>query len=128
VVAYWGPVDQSTNATLWANSAPVGTFDDGSFAPTFQATGLPELATTYFTFRATNLVQDLWAEDVASFVTDTSALGAQFSGSPLVGKSPLVVSFTDSSRAASGISVTVRRPTPPPPSCGTLTQTSVPIP
>ncbi|MFT5240269.1 MAG: autotransporter-associated beta strand protein, partial [Kiritimatiellia bacterium] len=105
VVAYWGPVDQSTNATLWANSAPVGTFDDGSFAPTFQATGLPELATTYFTFRATNLVQDLWAEDVASFVTDTSALGAQFSGSPLVGKSPLVVSFTDSS---SGTNITSR--------------------
>jgi hypothetical protein len=70
VVACWNTVNGGTNASLWANSAYVGSWTNAvSTNLSFTATGLAPNTSYYFTFRATNAVDTLWAANVQSFTT-----------------------------------------------------------
>jgi hypothetical protein len=70
VVAFWNTVNGGTNAGLWANSAYVGSWTNAvSTNLSFTATGLAPNTPYYFTFRATNAVDTLWAANVQSFTT-----------------------------------------------------------
>ena len=72
VVAYWNTVSGGTNAATWTNSAFVGAFTNVSITNlSFTATGLAPNTTCYFTFRATNALDSLWATNVQSFTTLT---------------------------------------------------------
>ncbi len=72
VSAYWNTVSGGTNTALWTNSAFVGAFTNVSGSNlSFTATGLAPNTTCYFTFRATNALDSLWATNVQSFTTLT---------------------------------------------------------
>jgi hypothetical protein len=72
VYACWNTVNGGTNATLWTNSAYVGSWTNlTSTNLTFTATNLAPSKLYYFTFRATNAVDTLWATNVQSFTTLT---------------------------------------------------------
>jgi autotransporter-associated beta strand protein len=72
VYAYWGDTDQTTNSTLWAHSALMGTYSNGSYNITRQVTGLTGGATTWYTFLASNAVAMAWAQPSLNFVTATT--------------------------------------------------------
>ncbi len=72
VWAYWGDTDRTTNAGLWANSALMGTYSNGTFNLTRQATGLSGGATNWYTFLASNAVTMVWAQPSLNFVTATA--------------------------------------------------------
>ena len=72
VWAYWGDADKSTNSGLWANSALVGTYSNGTFNLTRQVTGLTAGATNWYTFLVSNSVQTAWATPSTNFVTATT--------------------------------------------------------
>jgi|GEM_PF-337990 len=70
VVAYWGTVNGGTNAASWNRSAYVGAWTNvASTNLSCLATGLVPSTTYYFTFRATNTVTSLWADNVLNFTT-----------------------------------------------------------
>jgi len=72
VYAYWGGTDQTTNSGLWANSAFMGTYSNGTFDLTRQVTGLAGGATNWYAFLASNAVAMVWATPSAYFVTATA--------------------------------------------------------
>ena len=72
VWAFWGATDQTTNATLWAHSALMGTYSNGTFGVTRQVAGLTGGATNWYTFLASNAVQTAWATPSTNFVTATT--------------------------------------------------------
>ena len=81
VSAYWNTVDGGTNAALWPNSAPVGSWTNAASTNiTCTATGLLPATTYFFTFRATNAVYDVWATNVLSFTTLALPPTPAFSG------------------------------------------------
>ena len=70
VSAFWNTVNGGTNAALWTNSAYVGAWTNLTATNlSFTATGLAPNKTYYFTFRATNTVDTMWATNVQSFTT-----------------------------------------------------------
>jgi len=72
VYAYWGSTDQGTNSGLWANSALLGTYSNGTFDLTRQVTGLAGGATTWYTFLASNATATAWGQPSLQFVTATT--------------------------------------------------------
>ncbi|MFT7487670.1 MAG: autotransporter-associated beta strand protein [Candidatus Promineifilaceae bacterium] len=68
VYAYWNTVDGGTNVAAWTNSAFVGTWTNAqSVAIDAPVSGLISNALYYFTFRAVNEAEELWAPNVLSF-------------------------------------------------------------
>lgn len=62
VSVYWNTINAGSNAALWTNSAYVGSWTNvTSTNLSRKVTGLNMAGTNYFTFRATNEVEDLWA-------------------------------------------------------------------
>jgi hypothetical protein len=87
VVAYWGPVNGGMTPANWANSTAIGSWNN--VASTNLSRTLTNLApgtTYYFTFRATNTTQTIWAASPLSFTTistnrDFLTFGADVAGS-----------------------------------------------
>jgi hypothetical protein len=70
VEAFWNTVNGGTDAGLWTNSASVGSWTNVALTNlSLQVSGLSPASTYYFTFRATNAVDTLWAANVQSFTT-----------------------------------------------------------
>ena len=70
VHAWWNTVNGGTNAATWINSAYVGAWTNvASTNLSRTVTGLAPNTTYYFTFRATNALDSLWATNVQSFTT-----------------------------------------------------------
>jgi hypothetical protein len=69
---YWGPENQTTNVALWPNHTLLGTFNDGDYSPTYEATGLLANTTNWYTFLASNRLDQVWADPSANFITVTS--------------------------------------------------------
>jgi len=73
VWVYWGETDETNNALAWSNSASIGTFTNvGSLNFSNAVTGLTANTRYYFTWRATNLVANIWASPSEVFVTETA--------------------------------------------------------
>ncbi|MEM7390699.1 MAG: DUF2341 domain-containing protein, partial [Verrucomicrobiota bacterium] len=70
VTGYWGPTDGGTNHFAWSNAVSFGCHTNADLMsfPQF-VTGLDSNTTYYFTFRATNCLDDLWAPTSFSFKT-----------------------------------------------------------
>ncbi len=70
VYAYWNTVNGNTNPVLWTNSVYVGTYTNVlSTNLSAVATGLVPLTSYFFTFRATNVADDVWAPEALGFST-----------------------------------------------------------
>ncbi|MCX6929378.1 MAG: DUF6288 domain-containing protein, partial [Verrucomicrobia bacterium] len=70
VSAFWNSVNGGTNATLWTNSAYAGSWTNLTTTNlSLTATGLVTNTPYFFTFRATNAAEVLWATNVLSFTT-----------------------------------------------------------
>jgi len=70
VWAYWGESDGGTDAGAWSNSVLVNTYSDViDQAVSHAAPGLAGNSQYYFTFRATNAANDIWAAPSESFLT-----------------------------------------------------------
>jgi autotransporter-associated beta strand protein len=68
VYAYWNTVDGGTNVAAWTNSTFVGTWTNAqSAAIDAPVSGLISNTLYYFTFRAVNAAEELWAPNVLSF-------------------------------------------------------------
>jgi len=79
VYAYWGTTNGGTVAANWATNAYVGAITNDAGILSYRASGLPADTGHYYTFRATNDVTNLWAEQSAVFRT---------LGSPVVSNTP----------------------------------------
>ena len=70
VDAFWNTVNGGTDPALWTNSAYIGSWTNVALTNlSLQVSGLSPSTTYYFTFRATNAVDTLWATNVQSFTT-----------------------------------------------------------
>jgi hypothetical protein len=70
VYAYWGTTDGGTNPGAWSHSALVGSWTNEDASDiAFNATGLASNTPYYFTFRATNATEDVWATPSLAFTT-----------------------------------------------------------
>jgi autotransporter-associated beta strand protein len=70
VVAYWNTVNGGTNAAVWTNAAYVGAWTNVvSTNLSRTVSGLTPNTTYFFTFRATNTANTVWATNVLSFTT-----------------------------------------------------------
>ena len=84
VVTYWNTINAGTNAALWTNTAYVGAWTNViSTNLSYAAMGLSPNTTYYFTFRATNAVDSLWATNVQSFATLAPLTPPQLPGSAI---------------------------------------------
>ncbi|MEI7901191.1 MAG: glycine-rich domain-containing protein, partial [bacterium] len=99
VSADWNTVNGGTNAGQWVNSAYLGAWTNAALAHLSHAvTGLPPNTGYFYTFRATNAVDDLWATNVMSF-------------GPSLGKDILTFTFAGLPAAAiSGTNITLTVP------------------
>ncbi|MEM7392616.1 MAG: LamG-like jellyroll fold domain-containing protein, partial [Verrucomicrobiota bacterium] len=80
VELYWGPTDEGANYGAWSNRVSIGSFTNVSELLISQVvTGLSPEATLYYTFRATNCLEDLRGLPAQTVVTrtDFSALPFQ---------------------------------------------------
>ncbi|KAB2642916.1 MAG: hypothetical protein DVB26_01175, partial [Verrucomicrobia bacterium] len=74
VVAYWGPVNGGITPANWANSAAISSWGDGASVDlSRKLTKLAPGTTYYYTFRANNGLQTLWAAAPLSFTTISTA-------------------------------------------------------
>ena len=81
VRAYWNTVNAGTNGALWTNSAFVGAWTNVATTNLgYAATGLTPGTLYYFTFRATNTTEVLWATNVLNFTTLASPPAPVLSG------------------------------------------------
>ena len=68
VYAYWNTTSGGSNTSQWTNEQYVGTWTNAdSTNIRCTVTGLTPDTTYFFTFRATNVVDDLWATNVLRF-------------------------------------------------------------
>ena len=98
VVAYWGTNNAGTNAALWGNSSPVGSWNiQGATNLSCPIAGLIPNTQYYFTFRATNAIQSIWATNILSFVTQAPSANAYLFGlTPATGAlTPAFNAFTN---------------------------------
>ena len=90
VTAYWGPEDGGINPNNWANSASIGSWTNvASIDLNRTLTNLVPGMTYYFTFRASNATDTIWASPAQSFTTlstakDLLTFGANVAGSSAV--------------------------------------------
>jgi hypothetical protein len=88
VVAYWGPVNGGTNPANWANSASVGSWNNvASIDLSRTLTGFAPGMTCYFTFRASNATNTIWAAAPLWFTTISNAKDILSFGTNVVGSS-----------------------------------------
>jgi autotransporter-associated beta strand protein len=78
VIAYWNTSNGGTNELAWTNSVVVGTWTiPGSSNVSWYVSGLLENTPYFYTFRATNAFQNIWASNVQTFnIPATTSLGA----------------------------------------------------
>ncbi|MEM7395277.1 MAG: hypothetical protein AAF492_23335, partial [Verrucomicrobiota bacterium] len=69
VFLYYGPTDGGTNPSTWGNTVSLGSYTNLTTHLGRTLTGLPPGTNTYYTFRATNCMQDLWAVPSGTFST-----------------------------------------------------------
>jgi hypothetical protein len=69
VYAYWGETNELTNASSWASNAFVGRYTNLVGNVSYTAGGMQQSTTNYFTFLATNELEEIWATNVLSFLT-----------------------------------------------------------
>jgi hypothetical protein len=68
VYAYWNTVHGGTNVDQWINSAYLGSWTNATLTNlSYAVAGLATNTGYFFTFRATNAADDLWATNVMSF-------------------------------------------------------------
>jgi len=73
VVAFWGPVNGGLNPVNWAASAAIGSWSNvASINLSHTLANLAPGTTYYFTFRATNAAQTVWAAAPLSFTTPSA--------------------------------------------------------
>jgi len=85
VYAYWNTVHGGTNADQWINSAYLGSWTNAMLTNlSYAVTGLATNTGYFYTFRATNAADDLWATNVMSFgpALGKDILTFAFSGLP----------------------------------------------
>ena len=91
VVAYWGPVKGGTNPANWANSASIGSWNNGaSINLSRTLTGFAPATTCYFTFRATSAANTVWAAAPQSFTTISTAKDILTFGTNVAGSSAVI--------------------------------------
>jgi len=101
VWAYWGGIDEGSDAGSWSNSAHVGTYTDKmDFAIGHVAPNLDTNVQYYFTFRATNATKDIWAAPSKSFTALGPPIVDNDGGAThiLAGQATLQGSFNDHNR------------------------------
>ncbi|MEM7392682.1 MAG: DUF2341 domain-containing protein, partial [Verrucomicrobiota bacterium] len=87
VTVFWNTIDGGTNASLWTNSVAIGLFTNMvSFNLSQALSGLQPETTYYFTWRATNCDEEVWAEPAASFTTFALAPAVNNGAGALVGQ------------------------------------------
>ncbi|MEM7393104.1 MAG: DUF2341 domain-containing protein, partial [Verrucomicrobiota bacterium] len=70
VALYWNTIDGGTDPGLWTNSMDLGVFTNLALTNMSAAlTGLTRGVRYYYTWRATNLFRDTWAQPSTSFIT-----------------------------------------------------------
>ena len=70
VRAYWGTADGGTNAEAWAFAADAGRYTNAAPANlAWLVTGLASNTVYFYTFRATNLAEGIWASPSAVLMT-----------------------------------------------------------
>ena len=90
VTAYWGPEDGGINPNNWVNSAAIGSWTNvASVDINRTLTNLVPGTTYYYTFRASNATDTIWATPAQSFTTlstakDLLTFGANVAGSSAV--------------------------------------------
>ena len=91
VVAYWGPVNGGMNPANWAHSAAIGSWTNvATINLTRPLTNLAPGTTYYFTFRATNTTQTVWAAAPLSFTTTSTAKDFLTFGANVAGSSAII--------------------------------------
>ncbi|MEI7901168.1 MAG: YDG domain-containing protein, partial [bacterium] len=106
VHAYWNTVNGGKNASLWTNSASVGTYTNVTMTNlAWTVTGLASNTTYYFTFRGTNAADTLWATNVLSFTTLSNLVSQTITFNALAGKTYGNAPFALSATASSGLTV-----------------------
>jgi len=71
VYVYWGGADGKDVAGQWDHSAYVGSYSNGLFGLTYQATGLTGGVTNFYTFCASNSTTVVWAAPTVYFLPMT---------------------------------------------------------
>ncbi|MEM7393353.1 MAG: LamG-like jellyroll fold domain-containing protein, partial [Verrucomicrobiota bacterium] len=68
VYAYWNTIDGGTNVGAWSNRIHLGDYSNGVHPVVHGLTGLTQNTTYFYTFRASNCANDVWA-DARTFKT-----------------------------------------------------------
>ncbi|MEI6607459.1 MAG: Ig-like domain repeat protein, partial [Verrucomicrobiota bacterium] len=91
VTAFWGPEDGGINPANWANSATIGSWTHvASMDINRTLTNLASATTYYFTFRATNGTNTIWASPAQSFATLSTAKDLLTFGDNVTGSSAVI--------------------------------------
>jgi hypothetical protein len=70
VYVHWGLTNGTNNAAAWATNAYVGSYTNlASVSVSNMVTGLSEGTTYWYTFRASNALEQMWASPSTNFVT-----------------------------------------------------------
>ncbi|MEM7391130.1 MAG: DUF2341 domain-containing protein, partial [Verrucomicrobiota bacterium] len=69
LTVYWGTTDATNNPGLWSNFVEIGWVTNGHGTYSVPIGGLTTGTTYYYTFRASNCVEDIWASPSASLKT-----------------------------------------------------------
>ncbi len=86
-----GPVNGGINPASWANSASIGSWTNvASMDLSRTLTGLVPGTTYYFTFRATNATQTVWAAAPLGFATISTAKDILSFGTNVAGSSTTI--------------------------------------
>ncbi|MCH8526975.1 MAG: right-handed parallel beta-helix repeat-containing protein [Kiritimatiellae bacterium] len=82
IEVFWGRTDGGTHPAAWEHNAPLGLLNNGEI-PSFShsVTGLDAGTTYYYTFRATNTLETVWAEESGSLAT-LGVSGVDTAGGP----------------------------------------------
>jgi hypothetical protein len=102
IYAFWGQTNESTNASSWATNAFVGSYTNFSGNVSYPIAGLLANTSNYFTFKASNMLEEIWATNVLSFKTleaphDPAVTNIGFTAA--IGTATLMGELTDGSVA-----------------------------
>ncbi|MEM7390806.1 MAG: hypothetical protein AAF492_00540, partial [Verrucomicrobiota bacterium] len=73
VTLFYGETDGGTNASAWSNAVSVGSFTNADQMIGASLSGLPLDTEIFYTFRATNCAETIWAAPSLSFKTFNNA-------------------------------------------------------